>query len=84
MRIVLLISAVSQFSIYEVETFLSYFVMEIPFCMFSERGFSTVRLSLRKKCPYFEFFWPYSVRMRENKDQKNSEYGHFLHSVSNH
>ena len=44
---------------------------------------------LCKKCPYLEFFWsafsriwakygeilPYSVRMRENKDQKNSEYG---------
>ena len=24
---------------------------------------------------------PYSVRMRENTDQNNSEYGHFLHSV---
>ena len=23
---------------------------------------------------------PYSVRMRENTDQNNSEYGHFLHS----
>ena len=23
---------------------------------------------------------PYSVRMRENADPKNSEYGHFLHS----
>ena len=26
--------------------------------------------------PYF----PYSVRMRENSDQKNSEYGHFSRS----
>ena len=26
-------------------------------------------------------FSPYSVRMRENTDQKNSEYGHFSHSV---
>ena len=25
---------------------------------------------------------PYSVRMRENKDQKNSEYGHFSRSAS--
>ena len=25
---------------------------------------------------------PYSVRMRENKDQNNSEYGYFLRSVS--
>ena len=24
---------------------------------------------------------PYSVRMKENTDQKNSEYGHFLRSV---
>ena len=24
---------------------------------------------------------PYSVRMRENTDQKNSKYGHFPHSV---
>ena len=48
--------------------------------------------TLRKKCPYSELFWPaffciltkygeilspYSVRMRENADQNNSEYGHF-------
>ena len=26
---------------------------------------------------------PYSVRMRENKGQNNSEYGHFLRSVVN-
>ena len=25
---------------------------------------------------------PYSIRMRENTDQKNSEYGHFLRSAS--
>ena len=25
---------------------------------------------------------PYSVRMRENTDKKNSEYGHFLRSVT--
>ena len=53
--------------------------------------------SLRKKCPYSEFFWSvffwigteygkvrsissYSVRMRENTDQKNSEYKHFSRS----
>ena len=39
--------------------------------------------------PYFPAFGlnterygvsPYSVRMRENTDQNNSEYGHFLHS----
>ena len=48
--------------------------------------------TLRKKYPCSEFFlsvfshiWtesisPYSVRMRENNDQKNSEYGHFSRS----
>ena len=34
-------------------------------------------ISLRKKCPYSEFFSPYSVRMRENTDQKSSECEHF-------
>ena len=50
-----------------------------------------------RKCQYSEFFWfafshiwteygdlvrsPYSVRMRENADLKNFEYGHFLRSV---
>ena len=42
-------------------------------------------LALREKCPYSEFFvvriFPYFVRMRENTDQENSEYGHFLLSV---
>ena len=52
--------------------------------------------SLREKCPYSELSWsvfsrirteygerisPYSVRMQENEDQNNSEYGHFLRSV---
>ena len=49
--------------------------------------------SLREKCPYSAFsrirteyreilrISPYSVRMRENKEQNNSEYGHFLRSV---
>ena len=36
--------------------------------------------------PHFPVFelsteTPYSVRMRENADQNNSEYGHFLRSV---
>ena len=32
---------------------------------------------------YWEIWsiFPYSVRMRENTDQKNSEHGHFLRSV---
>ena len=53
------------------------------------QGLREKKLTLRKKCPYSGFFWsvfsrnisPYSVRMRENKNQKNSEYGHFLRSV---
>ena len=47
--------------------------------------------TLREKCPYSEFFWPvffhilctspYSVRMRKNTDQKNSEYGNLESQV---
>ena len=50
--------------------------------------------TLPEKCPYSEFSGPYfpafglnterylySVRIRENADQKNSEYGHFSISV---
>ena len=47
--------------------------------------------TLRKTCPYSELFWstfsqiritsPYSVRMRENVDQNNSEYAHFSSSA---
>ena len=44
--------------------------------------------TLRKKRPYSEIFWcfpafsisPYSLRMQENADQNNSEYGHFSRS----
>ena len=50
-------------------------------------------LALREKCPYLELFWPTfsrirteqgeirSMRMRENMDQNNSEYGHFSLSM---
>ena len=34
--------------------------------------------SLLEKC---RFFSPYSVQMRENTEQKNSEYGNFSRSV---
>ena len=52
-----------------------------------------MQLTLREKCPYSEFFWTVFSRIwteyggirRENSDQKNSEYGHFLRNVvSNH
>ena len=53
-------------------------------------------MSLREKGRYLEFFWSvfsrteyreivrkfsYSVKMRENTNQKNSAYGHFSRSV---
>ena len=51
-------------------------------------------LTLREKCPYSELCWSAFSRirteygeilqeMRENTDQNNSKYGHFLRSVSN-
>ena len=47
------------------------------------------KTTLRQKCSYSEFLWSvfshiwteYVIRMRENMDQKNSEYGHFSHSA---
>ena len=56
----------------------------------------TAYFTLREKCPYSEFIRsifscirneygetsPYSLRMQENTDQKNSKYGHSSHSVS--
>ena len=39
-------------------------------------------VTLHKKCLYLELFQSYSVRMRENADQNNSEQGHFSHSVN--
>ena len=49
--------------------------------------------TLREKCPHLELFWSAFSRiwteygeicrqMRENVDQNNSEYGHFLRSAS--
>ena len=35
---------------------------------------------MRKKYPYSELFLSYSVRMRENTDQNNSQDGHFSRS----
>ena len=59
-------------------------------------GTLNIKNSLREKCPYLGFFWfvfshirteyvslrvsPYSVQRREDTDQKNSKYGHFLRS----
>ena len=46
-------------------------------------------ITLHKKFSYWQLFWSvfsriqteYSVRVRENIDQNNSEYGHFSRSV---
>ena len=44
-------------------------------------------LAKREKCPNSEFFLVrillYQVRIHENTDQKNSEFGHFSRSVGN-
>ena len=48
------------------------------------------KFTLRKRCPYSEFLWselysqskpPYSIRMRENTDQRNSKHGNFSRSA---
>ena len=44
------------------------------------------KTTLREKYPYSNFFWsvfsPFSVRMWENRHQKNSEYGDFSRSAT--
>ena len=44
--------------------------------------FWSVFSCLRTEYGEMRSFSPYSVRIRENTDQKNSEYGHFSRSVS--
>ena len=44
--------------------------------------FWSVFSCLRAEYGEMRSFSPYSVRIRENTDQKNSEYGHFSRSVS--
>ena len=49
-------------------------------CPYSElfwSAFSRIRIKYEE----IQSISPYSVRMRENADQNNSEYGHFLRSV---
>ena len=49
-------------------------------------GMTSSKIALREKCPNMEFFlvciFPYSVRIRENTNQKISVFGHFSHSVN--
>ena len=47
-----------------------------PFSKFFWSVFSCIRTEYRD----LQSKSPYSVRMRENTDQKNSEYGHFSHN----
>ena len=48
-------------------------------CTYSDL-FWSVFSSIRSKYGEIRSISPYSVRMRENTDQKNSEYGHFSRS----
>ena len=50
-------------------------------CPYSELLWS-VFSSIRTECGEMHRISPYSVQMWENTDQNNSEYGHFLRSVS--
>ena len=48
-------------------------------CPYSELFWSVVS-RIRTECGEMRSISPYSVRMRENTDQNNSEYGHFSRS----
>ena len=49
------------------------------FLMFS--GVDSLFSNIQTECRKIQSIYLYSVRMGENTDQKNSEYGHFSHSV---
>ena len=51
-------------------------------CSYSEL-FWTVFSGIQPENGVMQSISPYSVRMQENSDQKNSEYGHFSHSAFN-
>ena len=44
--------------------------------------FWSVFSRIRTECGEIRSASPYLIRMRENVDQNNSEYGHFLHSAT--
>ena len=50
----------------------NYLYLELLWSVFS---------GIRTECEEILHFSPYLVRMRENTDQNNTEYGHFLRSV---
>ena len=55
-----------------------HFVKSVRIRSFSDLYFSPIGLILRISV----WIYPYSVRIRENADQENSEYGHFSRSGS--
>ena len=68
---------------------LFYEILLVFYEIFLLNCYKTTEQSLREKCSYSGLFWSvfsrvrissYSVRMWENADQNNSEYGHFLRS----
>ena len=65
-----------------IQVFISLFQITLrEKCPYS-RFFWSVFSCLRTEYGEMRSFSPYSVRIRENTDQKNSEYGHFSRSVS--
>ena len=48
---------------------------------FSNVSVADIKKEIRKPDPRRARISPYSVRMQENADQNNSEYGHFLGSA---
>ena len=48
---------------------------------FSNVSVADIKKEIRKLDPRRARISPYSVRMQENADQNNSEYGHFLGSA---
>ena len=50
-------------------------------CPYSELFWSAFS-RIRTEYGEIRSIFPYSVRMRENADQNNSEYGHFLHNFN--
>ena len=87
MRFYIGIASVALFN--TVFTLIKPYLQNITYWKGPKYAMRILKEPLCKKCPYLEFFWsafsriwakygeilPYSVRMRENKDQKNSEYG---------
>ena len=55
--------------------------MDVLFCAFIRINIFQNNSHCMKSVRIQSFSGPYSVRMQENTDHKNSEYGHFSHNV---